>query len=76
MTARTWHVHLALQMPKLSQQDEVMAIFKEILSLQMSGFQFLAWNNFCFHMMDGIADIDGYLHVNETSLLADTAVRT
>ena len=78
MTARTWHFHVALWMPALSQQEEIRAIFKEILvsanvRLPISG---LEQSSFSYDVPDnGIAKIDGYLHVNKTSLLADTAVR-
>ena len=66
-------------MPELSQPEDVRAIFKEILisaddrlpicGLEQSSFSYNVPEN-------GIAKIDGYLHVNKTSLLADTAVRT
>jgi hypothetical protein len=78
MTAQTWHFHVALRMPELSQQEEVRAIFKEILvyanvRLPISG---LEQPSLSYEVPDnGIAKIDGYLHVNKTSLLADIAVR-
>jgi hypothetical protein len=65
-------------MPALSRKEEVRAIFKEILvsanvRLPISG---LEQSSFSYDVPDnGIAKIDGYLHVNKTSLLADTAVR-
>ena len=78
-TARTWHFHVRLRMPALSQQEEVRDTFKEILvsaddRLPICG---LEQSSFSYDLPDnGIAEIFGYLHVNKRSLLYDTSVRT
>ena len=75
--ARTWHFHVTLRMPRLSQQEEVRDTFKGILisannRLPLCGVE---QSSFSYDVPDdGIATIDGYLHVNSRSLLANTAV--
>ena len=75
--ARTWHFHVTLRMPRLSQQEEVRDTFKGILisannRLSLCGVD---QSSFSYDVPDdGIATIDGYLHVNSRSLLANTAV--
>ena len=76
---RTWHFHVNVRMPELSQQEEVGDVFKEILNaandrLPICGLQ---QSSFSYHLPeDGIAKIYGYLHVNKRSQLTEAAVRT